>query len=114
GAVATGVTLLVVLVAKFTAGAWVSALLIAGLMLLMLWVRRHYESVAKETECSSPLTVENIGPPIVIMPIQGWTKTSQRALQFALTLSPEIHAVHVTTEEETDALEKQWSRLVEK
>jgi len=114
GAVATGVTLLVVLVAKFTEGAWVSALLIAGLMLLMLWVRRHYENVAKETECTSPLTVENIGPPIVIMPIQGWTKTSQRALQFALTLSPEIHAVHVATEDETDALEKQWSELVEK
>ncbi|HKM90497.1 MAG TPA: APC family permease [Candidatus Acidoferrales bacterium] len=113
GAVATGVTLLVVLVAKFSAGAWVSALLIAGLMLLMLRVRRHYASVAKETECSSPLTVENMGPPIVIVPIQGWTKTSQRALQFALTLSPEIHAVHVAVEEETDALEKQWCHLVE-
>jgi len=113
GAVATGVTLLVVLVAKFTAGAWVSALLIAGLMLLMLRVRRHYDNVAKETESSSPLTVENMGPPIVIVPIQGWTKTSQRALQFALTLSPEIHAVHVATEEETDALEKQWCHLVE-
>lgn len=113
GAVATGVTLVVVLVAKFTAGAWVSALLIAGLMLLMLRVRRHYENVAKETECSSPLTVENVVPPIVILPIQGWTKTSQRALQFALTLSPEIHAVHVATEEETDALEKQWNHLVE-
>jgi len=113
GAVATGVTLIVVLVAKFSAGAWVSALLIAGLMLLMLRVRRHYDNVAKETECSSPLTVENVVPPIVILPIQGWTKTSQRALQFALTLSPEIHAVHVATEEETDALEKQWSHLVE-
>ncbi|HKO03312.1 MAG TPA: APC family permease [Candidatus Acidoferrales bacterium] len=114
GAVATGVTLLVVLVAKFVEGAWVSALLIAGLMLAMLWVRRHYESVTKETETTSPLAIENLGPPIVILPIQGWTKTSQRALQFALTLSQDIHAVHVATEEETGALEKQWSQLVEK
>src|SRR5208282_5784985 len=43
GAVATGITLLVVLVAKFTAGAWVSDLLITGLVLTMLCVRRHYQ-----------------------------------------------------------------------
>ena len=114
GAIVTSMTLVVVLVAKFTAGAWVSALLIAGLMLVMLRVREHYDRVAKETATSEPLTIENMGSPIVVLPIQGWSKTSQRALQFALTLSPEIHAVHVATEEETDALEQQWSQLVEK
>jgi len=113
GAVATGVTLVVVLVAKFTAGAWVSALLIAAMMLLMLRVRGHYDRVAKETENTLPLAIENMGPPVVVLPIQSWSKISQRALQFALTLSPEIHAVHVATEEETDALERQWSHLVE-
>jgi amino acid transporter len=113
GAIVTGVTLAVVLVAKFTFGAWVSALLIAAMMLLMLRVRAHYDRVEKETASTEPLSIENIGPPIVVLPIQGWSKTSQRALQFALTLSPEIHALHVATEEETDALEKQWSHLVE-
>ena len=114
GAVATGVTLVVVLVAKFTAGAWVSALLIAAMMLLMLRVRGHYERVAKETENTAPLAIENMGPPVVVLPIQSWSKISQRALQFALTLSPDIHAVHVATEEETEALEQQWSHLVER
>ena len=33
-------------------------------------------------------------------------------MQFALTLSPEIHAVHVGTEEETNALQDNWNRLV--
>ena len=114
GAVVTGVTLLVVLVAKFTAGAWVSALLIAALVLLMLRVHSHYRMVEEETRNSSPLVISAIVPPIVVMPIQGWTKVAQRAMQFALTLSPEIHAVHVATDEETEALEKQWSRVVEK
>ncbi len=114
GAVVTSLTLVVVLVAKFTAGAWVSALLIAAMMLLMLRVRDHYDRVAAETATDDSLAVENLGPPIVVLPIQGWSKTSQRALQFALSLSPEIHAVHVATEEETDALEQQWPRLVER
>ncbi|HMD32861.1 MAG TPA: APC family permease [Candidatus Acidoferrales bacterium] len=113
GAFVTTLTLLVVLVTKFVEGAWVSALLIAVMMALMMWVRRHYDSVAKETESSAPLAIEQLIPPIVILPIQGWTKTSRRALQFALTLSPEIHAVHVDTEDETQSLEKQWNTLVE-
>jgi amino acid transporter len=112
GAVATGVTLLVVLVAKFTSGAWVSTLLIAAVMVAMMRVRRHYDRVAVETQLSTPLEIDNLGPPIVIVPIQAWTTISQRAMQFAITLSPEIHAVHVGTEEETNALQDDWKRLV--
>jgi amino acid transporter len=113
GAIATGITLVVVLVAKLTAGAWVSTLLIAGMLAAMLWVRRHYDMVAKETQISSPLEIDNLGPPIVIVPIQGWSRISQRALQFALTLSPEIHAIHVATEDDANALEQEWPRIVQ-
>src|SRR5271156_1560590 len=113
GAVATGVTLGVLLVAKFTSGAWVSALLIAALVSTMLWVRGHYRSVASETSCSTPLEVGTLGPPIVVVPIQEWGKIAQTALQFALTLSPDIRAVHVATEEETNALREQGGTLVD-
>ena len=113
GAVATGVTLIVVIVAKFTSGAWVSVLLIAGMMSTMLWVHHHYAAVAEETELSTPLRVENLGAPIVIVPIQAWTTISQRALQFAITLSPDIRAVHVGMEDETSELQDDWKRLVD-
>ena len=112
GAVATGATLIVVLIAKFTSGAWVSVLLIAGMMSTMMWVRRHYTAVAGETQLTTPLQVKYMGPPIVIMPIESWSLISQRAMEFALTLSPEIHAVHVGTEEETNTLRENWERLV--
>src|SRR5208283_835723 len=49
GAVATGVTTVVVLLAKFTSGAWISVLLIGVMILLMLRVRNHYQEVALET-----------------------------------------------------------------
>ncbi|MFZ0434125.1 MAG: amino acid permease, partial [Candidatus Acidiferrales bacterium] len=112
GAFATGVTLIVVLLAKFAAGAWVSTLLIALMMTAMLAVRRHYRRVERETQISTPLQVENIGPPIVLVPIQAWTTISQRAMQFALTLSPDIRALHVGTEEETNTLQGEWQRLI--
>ncbi len=80
GAVTTGLTLVVVLLAKFTSGAWVSVLLIAGIMSTMMWVRRHYSKVEQETELLTPLQIENLGSPIVIVPIQSWSSISQRAL----------------------------------
>ena len=70
GAVATGATLLVVLVAKFTSGAWVSVLLIAGMMSTMMWVRRHYTAVSAEIQLSAPLQLKYMGQTIVIVPIQ--------------------------------------------
>ena len=112
GAAATGVTLAVVMVAKFTEGAWVSVLLVAGMMIGMVWVRRHYDTVAQEIQLSSPLDIGNVRPPVVIVPIQAWTTISQRALQFAMTLSQEIHAVHVGSEDDAGNLQADWARIV--
>ena len=50
GAVATGITTLVVLVAKFAEGAWITALLVAVMILLMRAVKRHYVRVDREID----------------------------------------------------------------
>jgi len=113
GAVATGITMVIVLVAKFAAGAWMSVLLIAGLMSLMLWVRRHYDDVSLEVAISSPLQVTGLTPPLVVVPINQWGKVAQRALQFALTLSTDVRVLHVATEEETNELQQQWGPMIE-
>jgi amino acid transporter len=113
GAVATGITLLVVLVAKFRAGAWVSALLIAFMVLVMLWVRRHYRQVSAEVRCDSPMHVGRPEPPVVVVTIQDWSKIAQRALEFALTLSPDIRAVHVAMEDEAGTLRESWRTNVQ-
>jgi amino acid transporter len=113
GAVVTGATLLVVLVAKFTAGAWMSALIIVGLVGGMMWVRHHYNTVGEEIRCSVPLVTARIGRPIVVVPIQNWNLVAQRALEFGLTLSDDIRPVHVITEDETDTLRQGWKTWVD-
>ena len=113
GAVATGVTVLVVLMAKFTQGAWVTVLLIPALLGLMISVRRHFDRVAKELESSDPLETSGLEPPIVVLPIQAWGKIAQKALRFALTISSDIEVVHVQFEGESPRLQQDWSKLVE-
>ncbi len=61
GAVATGITLLVVLVAKFMSGAWMTAILVPLLIAMMLAIKRHYASVAEEVEDPTPLSTMNLG-----------------------------------------------------
>src|SRR5215470_7165213 len=55
GAVATGITTLVVLVAKFVDGAWITVLLIPALILMMRSVQRHYSRVGQEINLSTPV-----------------------------------------------------------
>jgi amino acid transporter len=114
GAFATGVTLLVVLVAKFVEGAWVMTLLIPTLLAVFGMVSRHYHTVAVEIANPLPLDVTNIQPPIVIIPMTQWNKMSQKGLRFALKLSPDILVVQVQTgvARESD-LAARWPEYVE-
>jgi amino acid transporter len=113
GAFATGITTLVVLVAKFADGAWVTALLIPFMIFAMTRVKRHYERVARETAEPNPLTVEdNISPPVVIIPLDRWNRMTEKALRFALSMSQEIIAVHVESQDGDKSICDEWEQKV--
>ena len=113
GAVATGITVVVVLVAKFVEGAWITILLIPGLFVVMGLVRRHYHHVSLETRSATPLELNDLTPPLVILPIQNWSHIVKKALRFALKISPDIRAVHVDCGEGSAAFHQEWNRYVE-
>ncbi|HEX7136998.1 MAG TPA: APC family permease [Vicinamibacterales bacterium] len=114
GALATGATLIVILVAKFAEGAWVTALLIPVLLAVFGGVRRHYHRVSIEIANPHALNVTNIQPPIVILPMNAWNKMSQKGLRFALKLSPDIFVVQIRAGNKTeDDLARRWPQYVE-
>ncbi len=113
GAVCTGVTLIVVLVSKFAEGAWVMILLIPGLILLFTSVHRHYQSVGRQLASNEPLDVQGLQPPVVLLPVGGWSTITRRAMRFALELSPDVCALHIAGDEHAMlALEDGWKTLV--
>jgi amino acid transporter len=113
GAVATGLTVIVVLIAKFTEGAWITLLLIPGLILLMRMVKRHYDHVVREIENRAPLSIRHLTPPLVLVTMDRWTRISQKALRFALAISPDVLVLHVEYDQQSNGLASQWSALVE-
>jgi amino acid transporter len=113
GAFATGITVIVVLVAKFVQGAWITVLLIPGLLLFMGLVRRHYHAVFLEVRSPTPIELNDTTPPLVILPVQGWNRVVKKALGFAFKISTNIRAVHVDTGEGSEIFRDEWCRFVE-
>ena len=113
GAFVTGITVCVVLVAKFTEGAWITLLFIPMLIGLFVSVRRHYHAVFVRTACPQPVfPASHAEPPIAVVPIDRWSCISKQGLEFASRLTPEIIAVHVEPEKHSELLREEWERYV--
>lgn len=113
GATATGITLAIVLIAKFAAGAWITLLIVPGILMIFYGVKRHYVRVAQEIALTAPLDITNLRPPLVVVPIREWNALAQKGLRFALKLSPDVYAVQVVADEETHDLKSKWGQYVE-
>jgi len=114
GAVATGATTAVVMIAKFTEGAWITVLLIPGMMLMMYVIKRHYDRVEEETRSDTPVYVKNLNPPLVVIPIDRWSVIAQKAVRFGWSISREIRLLHVDCGEEGEVMRHRWREQVEK
>ena len=112
GAVATGLTTIVVLASKFMSGAWVTAILVPVLILLMHSVKKHYERVKVEMSDPAPMNVANLEQPLVVIPMAGWNKISEKAMRFGLLMSKDIKVVHVHSEDEGHGIEDEWELQV--
>ena len=115
GAIVTGITVVVVLVAKFAEGAWITVIFIPMLILLFRTVRRHYHDVIVATTCTTGVVPANHkSPPIAVVPMDRWSRISKQALEFASRISTEVIAIHVEPGEHSELLHDDWERYVEK
>jgi len=99
-------------VAKFAQGAWITALLIVLMIVAMHAVKRHYVRVDRATALDRPFVPAQVTEPLVVIPIDRWSRITEKALSFALTMSTDIRCVHVQVGEEPDAISKNWDKDV--
>jgi amino acid transporter len=114
GGLVTGVTVVVVLVAKFVEGAWITLLFIPLTIVFFMVVRRHYHSVKLLTNCKVPIHTQSLSqPPIAVIPIDRWSNISRQGIEFAARFSQEVIALHVEPTEHSELLQEDWERYVE-
>ncbi|MGW5156356.1 APC family permease [Nonomuraea wenchangensis] len=117
GAAATTVATLVLLLTKFTEGAWAVLVAVPLLMLLFRWVERYYDRVGAALGLGRTPAAPHRPEPadrLVIVPLSpgsAISALSERALGAALALGGEVVAVVVSdTPGELGDLRAQWER----
>jgi len=114
GAAVTGITVVVVLVAKFAEGAWITLLFIPLTIVFFTVVRRHYHSVKVRTTCMVPVNPANLSQaPIAVVPVDRWSNITRQGIAFAARLSEEVIALHVEITGNSELLHEDWQRYVE-
>lgn len=99
GAAATGCTVVIVLLAKFLEGAWITVILVPLLILLMYGVHRYYQRANRLMKIDQ-LQLRKQAVPLAVVPVSGWNRASQEALQFACSLTPRVEVLHVECPDE--------------
>ena len=120
GAFLTGVVTVVVLVTKFTHGAYIVLIAVAVLVLAFYWVRRHYLKVASFLEPQNAEQLEQLGRvatsrlrTTVTLFVSQVNELTARSLALGRGLSPDdFHAVTIASDpERVLALQRTWEEM---
>ncbi|WP_406238605.1 APC family permease [Nocardia sp. NBC_01009] len=112
GASFTGVVLVVVMITKFTHGAYLVVIAIPVLVVLMYLIHRHYTAIRAELHIDDD-NEETLPPRVhAVVLVSGWTKASRRAVQFARATRPDtLTAITANVDDtETRLLSQDWER----
>jgi len=108
GGVATAITFLIVIVTKFTEGAWLVVVVLPLLFTLMLSIHHHYKRIAREVAVSGPIRLERPNKMIAVVPIDYLNVLAEKALQIAYGLSQDVHVVHIQEEQSDRDFSSEW------
>ncbi|SEM57718.1 amino acid/polyamine/organocation transporter, APC superfamily [Sphingomonas gellani] len=95
GAVTTFFALLVIGAAKFVEGAWIVVLAVPATIAILLLIRRYYDRLGRGMAATVPFALDDVDRPTVLVAYEERNRMTDRALQFAMTLSPDVLAVHL-------------------
>ena len=113
GAIATGLTLCVVVVSKLTEGAWLVLVVLPALVVMFVAIHRHYRHIADQIATFEPMEQPELQQPIAVLAARTWNKVTQHGLKFALRLSDDIHVVRIKTEHDpAEDLRENWDALI--
>ena len=112
GFIATGAVLIVVLVTKFLAGAWIAILAMGSLFILMKAINRHYAAVARELTAREEEQREIVLPSRnhAVVLVANMHLPTLRALSYARALRPDVlEALTVNVDDvDTRRLTAEW------
>jgi len=115
GAVLSLIVDIIILVTKFTAGAWIICVFVPIMVFGLTRLNNQYEAESEELEHDAPAAAERpiLSRHVVLVLIDDLDLASARAIQYARTMVPdELRAVHFVIDGQHAArLTAEWQRL---
>ncbi len=109
GALCTGMVTVVFGITNFVGGAWIVLVLIPILVVFFSAILRHYKNLARQLSLDDFHSLPVVSRYRVILPISGVHKGSLSGLRFARSLSADVTAVYISTDdEEARKIQNKW------
>jgi amino acid transporter len=110
GSVTTGVIAAVVVISKFTQGAWIPAVVIPAMVLLFRMIKRHYAGLGAALRLTESERARPITNTMVVL-VGGLHRGTVSGIEFAKSLRPDhLIAVHICeTEADGESMARRWA-----
>ncbi len=113
GALTTGVVAAIIITTKFLGGAWIILMLLPIIIMALLGIRKHYDSVSEQLRLNArqirnrPITWTRDSA--VVVAIDSLNRAAVRAIDYAQNVSRDVTVVHVSDDlEEANSLRSKW------
>ena len=113
GALTTGVVAIIIITTKFLGGAWIILMLLPIIIMALLGIRKHYDSVSEQLRLNArqirnrPITWTRDSA--VVVAIDTLNRAAVRAIDYAQNVSRDVTVVHISDDiEEANTLRAKW------
>ena len=114
GALTTGVVAIIIITTKFLGGAWIILMLLPIIIMGLIGIRKHYDSVSDQLRLDArqirnrPITWTRDSA--VVVAVDTLNRAAIRAIDYAQNVSRDVTVVHISDDiEEANSLRAKWS-----
>jgi amino acid transporter len=116
GALVSLLTTIIILIEKFSEGAYIVVILIPIIILIQMRIKAHYNKVAKGLSISDinlkSLDLKTKYTHIIVVPIASLNKAAISTLQYAYSISDNVIALNISTDMEAlEKIKRRWAEL---
>jgi amino acid transporter len=117
GGAATGVVAVIIGGTKFVDGAWITIVAIAFFVVVFYLIHRHYRDFERDLAAPAdvvPPSDKMLSSQRVIVPVNKINRAVIWTLEYALSISDNVTAVHIAHEDEETGhrLQEEWDRIM--
>jgi len=111
GAIVTGSVTIILLVTKFTEGAWLIVVALSVIITLFTLIKKHYIYLSSELSVSPTETLPSVHQTVLLL-VPRLHRGVLQAIAYARSMAKDVRAIHVTLDPSTvGQIKEDWNRF---